>query len=116
MQELGGSIITISPQLSKYSKQVVKKHTLTFPVLTDKDNKIAGEFGLVFTLPEKLREVYSGFGIDLQRFNGNESWELPMPGRFVIDCQGIIRSTEVHPDYTIRPDPTEIVDLMKSFN
>ena len=114
MQELGGSIIAISPQLSKYSKQVVKKHNLTFPVLTDKDNRIAGDFGLPFTLPEKLQEVYSGFGIDLQRFNGNDSWELPMSGRFVIDSKGIVRSTEVHPDYTIRPEPIEIVDIIKS--
>ncbi|MCP4343537.1 MAG: redoxin domain-containing protein [Desulfobulbaceae bacterium] len=91
----------------------MKKHKLSFSVLTDKDNKIAGDFGLPFTLPEKLQKVYSGFGIDLQRFNGNDSWELPMPGMFVIDSKGIVRSTEVHPDYTIRPEPTEIVDLMR---
>ncbi len=112
VQELGGSIIAISPQLDKYTKQVVKKHQLTFPVLTDKNNGFANELGLVFTLPKKLQEIYIGFGIDLQRFNGNDSWELPMSGRFIIDRNGTIRSTEVHPDHTIRPEPTEIVDLL----
>ena len=116
MQELGGSIIAISPQLNKYTKQVVKKHRLTFPVLADKDNRFADELGLVFTLPEKLQKVYSSFGIDLQRFNGNDAWELPMSGRFIIDRIGIVRSTEVHPDHTIRPEPSEIVDLMKSID
>jgi peroxiredoxin len=114
VQELGGSLVAISPQFSKYSKQVVKKHNLTFPVLTDKDNSYASKLDLDFTLPEKLQEVYSGFGIDLTRFNGNDSWGLPMSGRFIIDSKGIIRSTEVHPDHTIRPEPSEIVDLMKS--
>jgi peroxiredoxin len=114
VQERGGLIIAISPQLNKYTKQVVKKHGLTFPVLTDKDNKYADKLGLTFTLPEKLKELYNGFGIDLQRFNGNDAWELPMPGRFLVDSQGIIRSTEVHPDHTIRPEPSDILDFLKS--
>ncbi|WP_163339492.1 redoxin domain-containing protein [Desulfopila sp. IMCC35008] len=114
VQELGGSIIAISPQLNKYTKQVVKKHNLTFPVLEDKDNTYADKLHLVFPLPEKLKEVYNGFGIDLERFNGNDSWKLPMSGRFIIDSTGVIRNTEVHPDHTVRPEPTEIVEIMKS--
>lgn len=114
MQELGGSLVAISPQLDKYTKQVVKKHHLTFPVLADKDNGYANELGLVFTLPEKLQEVYRSFGIDLQRFNGNDAWELPLPGRFIVDSKGVVRSTDVHPDHTIRPEPSEIADIMKS--
>ncbi len=109
-------MISISPQLSKYSKQVVKKHQLTYPVLTDKDNEYADKLGLVFTVPEKLQEVYSNFGIDLQRFNGNDTWQLPMSGRFIVDSKGIIRSTDVHPDHTIRPEPNDIIGLMKSLS
>lgn len=116
MEKLGGSIITISPQLSKYSKQVVKKHQLTYPVLIDKDNKYADKLGLIFTVPEKLQEVYSKFGIDLQRFNGYDTWQLPMPSRFLVDSTGIIRSTEVHADHTVRPEPSDIIDFMKSLS
>ncbi len=116
VQEAGGSLIAISPQLGKYSKQVVKKHQLTFPVLADKDNRVADAFGLTFALTRKLQEVYSGFGIDLERFNGNDAWELPMSGRFIIDRSGIVRSTDVHPDHTIRPEPRDIVDIMKSID
>lgn len=108
--------MAISPQLPKYSKQVVKKNNLTFPVLADIDNKVASLFGLTFTLPEKLQEIYSNFGIDLQRFNGIDSWQLPLSGRFIIDSQGVIRNMEVHPDYTQRPDPSEILDILQSLN
>jgi hypothetical protein len=76
---------------------VVKKHNLTFPVLMDKDNHYAEQLGLTFPLPEKLQQVYLGFGIDLERFSGNSSWVLPMCGRFIIDSTGIIRDAEVHP-------------------
>lgn len=114
MKAQGGSIIAISPQLNKYTKQVVKKHGLTFPVLSDEDNQYAGKLGLTFTMPAKLKELYSGFGIDLQRFNGNDSWELPMTARFLVDTQGVIRSSEVHPDHTIRQEPKDILEFIKS--
>lgn len=107
-------MVAISPQLNKYTKQVVKKHNLTFPVLADKDNEYAKKLNLDFVLPEKLQEVYSSFGIDLVRFNGNDTWGLPMSGRFIVDSNGIIKNTEVHPDHTIRPEPSEILDILKS--
>lgn len=116
VQKLGGSLIAISPQLGKYTKQVVKKHHLTFPVLTDEGNTVADSFGLLFTVPAKLKEIYLSFGIDLQRFNGNDTWKLPMSGRFLIDNKGIIRKTDVHPDHTIRPEPSEIVEFIQSLD
>jgi peroxiredoxin len=105
-------VVAISPQLEKYSKQIVKKLGLTFPVLSDTRNIIAEKFGLVFSLPADLRQVYMGFGIDLERFNGNSNWTLPMPGRFIVDQQGVVISAEVNPDYTIRPDPSYILNLL----
>jgi len=114
VKELGGSIIAISPQLTKYTKQVVKKYGITFPVLSDKDNLYADQLGLTFTLSEKLKELYSGFGLDLLRFNGSDTWELPLPARFLVDTKGVIRSREVHADHTIRPEPNDIVDFMKN--
>ncbi len=103
----------ISPQLEKYSKQVSKKHNLKFSVLSDKGNKVASQFGLVFSLPGDLRELFSNFGIDLERFNGDDSWTLPMPGRFILDQQGTILSADVNPDYTIRPEPGDIIEILK---
>jgi hypothetical protein len=37
---------------------------------------------------------------------------LPMPGRFIVDGKGLVRSVDVHPDYTQRPEPTEIVNIL----
>jgi len=114
IREMGGALVSISPQLNKYTKQVVKKNNLSFPVLTDRDCNYSKQLGLNFLIPEKLQEVYTTFGLDLTRFNGNDSWILPMSGRFVINSDGIITNTEVSPDHTTRPEPTEIVDILKS--
>ncbi len=104
----------ISPQLEKFSKQVIKKHNLTFRVIGDKQNKVAEQFGLVFRLPDDLRELYRNFGLDLERFNGDDSWTLPMPGRFILSQKGTILSAHVDPDYTKRPEPSDIINILKS--
>ena len=106
--------MVISPQLDKYSKLMVKKHKLTFPLLRDEDNQLASQFGLTFMLPDDLAELYNQFGIDLVRFNGNDSWTLPIPGRFILDQKGNVVSAEANPDYTHRPEPSEIVKELKS--
>ena len=109
----GASLVVISPQLEKYSKSMVKKHNLTFPLLRDEDNQLASQFGLTFKLPNDLAGLYSQFGIDLVRFNGNDLWSLPMPARFVLDPKGTVVSAEANPDYTHRPEPSEIVEILR---
>lgn len=104
----------ISPQREEYSKQVAKKHNLTFNVLCDQGNQVASQFGITISLPDDLRKLYANFGIDLERFNGNALWTLPMPGRFILDQQGTIISADVNPDYTIRPEPGDIIEILKS--
>lgn len=113
VSRLGGSIISISPQLGKYTKQVVKKNNLTFPVLVDTDNSYAEKLGLVFSFPAKMKEIYLSLGLDLSRFNGNDLWQLPLAGRFLVDGNGIIQDVNVHADHTVRPEPKEIVEFMK---
>ena len=110
----GASLVVISPQREKYSKLMVKKHNLTFPLLRDKNNQLASQFGLTFKLPDDLAELYSQFGIDLVRYNDNDLWSLPMPGRFVLDQKGNVVSAEANPDYTHRPEPSEIVKRLES--
>ena len=107
------SLVVISPQLEKYSKSMAKKNNLTFPLLRDEDNQLASQFGLTFKLPDDLAELYNQFGIDLVRFNNNDLWSLPMPGRFVLDQNGKVVSAEANPDYTHRPEPSEIVEVLK---
>ena len=36
-----------------------------------------------------------------------------MPARYLVDKDGLIRDAEVNPDYTKRPDPEDMVGLLK---
>ncbi len=82
-------------------------------MLRDAGNQVAAKYGLVFTLPDDLREIYLKFGIDLARGNGDGTWRLPIPARFVIDRQGIIRAADADPDYTRRPEPAQTVESLR---
>ncbi len=103
----------ISPELAPYITPMATRHKFTFPILWDEKCLVAGAFGLAFTLPDDLREVYRSFGNDLAQRNGDPSWQLPVPARFVIDARGIVRAVEADPDYRYRPEPETTVAALR---
>lgn len=113
IKSLGASLVAISPQLPEKSMSTAKKNSLTFEVLSDVGNRVAREFGLVFTLPERLRPIYQNFGVDLPSSNGDDSFELPIPATYVIDVDGTILHAFVDTDYTKRLEPAEVVEALK---
>lgn len=114
IQSSGASLLALSPQREEYLRQMSERHHLEFDLLRDEGNAVAAKFGLVFKLPDDLRQVYATFGVDLPRYNADDSWTLPMPARYVIDPTGTIRHVDADPDYTIRPDPSETIAFLKT--
>ncbi|NEP50523.1 MAG: AhpC/TSA family protein [Moorea sp. SIO3C2] len=114
IQQLGATLVAISPQTPDNSLSTTEKNHLTFEVLSDVGNKIAKEFGLVFTVPEELRPVYQSFGIDLPAHNGDETFELPIAATYVINSDGTITDAFVDLDYTKRLDPEEILRALQT--
>jgi len=113
IEQRGASIVAISPQTPANSRRAIREKELTFPILFDRGNEVAAAFGLRFRLPDYLITLYrDGFKNDLTVTNGEPSWTLPMPARFVIDQQGSIAYAEVSPDYTRRPDPSELLPIL----
>ncbi|GBQ21310.1 alkyl hydroperoxide reductase [Gluconacetobacter sacchari DSM 12717] len=110
---LGASLIAISPQTAVNSRKSVRQNDLDFPILSDTHNDVAARFGLRFALPDYLVELYKNLKNDLPGFNGDESWTLPMPGRFVIGRDGVILYAEVNPDYTRRPEPEDMLPALR---
>jgi peroxiredoxin len=110
LKEQGATLIAITPQLAEASRSLIEKQRITFDLLSDPGNDYATKLGLRFKLPDDLKAVYLSFGNDLGVRNGEGSWTLPMPGRFVIDRGGIVRAADVDPDYQFRPEPQKTVD------
>ena len=95
-------------------RSLIEKQGISFDLLSDPGNAYAAKLGLKFTLPDDLKGVYLSFGNDLAVGNGESTWTLPMPGRFVIDRAGIVRAADVDPEYEHRPEPQKTVDDVKA--
>ncbi len=103
----GARLVPVSPQIAANSRRSMRENKLDFPILSDPRNDVAAAFGLRFKLPDYLIELYRDvFKNDLALVNGEPSWTLPMPARYVIAPGGVIAYAEVNPDYTRRPDPS----------
>jgi peroxiredoxin len=100
--------------VARTPRETEEPKALPFEMLRDFGNAVAEAYGLVFTLPDDLRELYLKLGIDLARGNGDGTWRLPIPARFVIDGHGVIRAVDADPDYTRRSEPAHTVEILKS--
>ena len=102
--------MAISPQSPDQSQATLLKNFLQYEVLSDLGNRVARQFGLVYPLGRELRRVYTEhLGVNLAEYNLDDSWELPLPGTFVVDRDLTVRLAFVDADYTRRLDPAEIV-------
>ena len=113
IKALGATLVAISPQTPDNSLTTAEKAGLTFPVLSDVGNRVARRYGLVFALSEAARPIYTAIGSDLSVYNGDASWELPVPGTFVIAPDGTVRLAFVDPDYSHRLEPAAILAALR---
>lgn len=114
VRALGAQIVALTPEIERYTRGVHRKLNLTFDILTDLHLETAEEFRLVFVLPDYLRNLYKSFGTTLDRFQDESEYRLPMPARYLIDKEGIIRAADVNADYTIRPEPSETLAALRA--
>lgn len=113
IEAAGARLVAVSPETPDHSLSTREKNELAFDVLHDKGNSIAKSLGLVFVLPEVLRPLYKGAGIDIPEHNGDTTFELPMPATYIVNQQGEITYRFVDADYTQRLEPAEIVATLK---
>lgn len=108
----GANVVAISPQTPVNSRKAARDNKLAFPILSDAGGELGEAFGLRFRLPDYLVDLYKSFKNDLPTFNDDPSWTLPMPARYVVGVDGVIAYAEVNPDYTRRPDPSELLPVL----
>jgi len=108
----GAQLVAISPEKPDNSLSLIEKHELKYEILTDSNNDLAKELGLVFSLDTELKDLYKEFGIDLESAHGNQNFELPVPATYVIDETGRVIMSYVNVDYTDRLEPEEVLTVL----
>lgn len=112
IQARGATLLAISQQSPKNSRAAKRQNKLSFPILTDQQGKLAQQFGLRWELQSYLIDVFKMFDVNLPAIHEDDRWTLPMPARYVIDQQGTIVYAEINPDYTQRPEPSDLLPIL----
>jgi peroxiredoxin len=105
----GAALVAVSPQTPDQSLSFAEQKELEFPVLSDRGNAVAGQYGLVFRQSEAVTATSRELGIDLAEFNGEGSNTLPAASTFVIGQDAVIRFASVSGDYRWRVGPEEVL-------
>ena len=109
-------LVAISPQLPDQTLTTAQKNELEFDVLSDVGNKVAQQFGLLFTLDKRIQELYTGFGIDFEHTYGDKTYQLPLPATYVINQEGVITYAFLNEDYTLRAEPSDVMSALDGEN
>jgi peroxiredoxin len=116
MEQLGATLVAISPEMPDHGIVAAEKNKLTFAVLSDFGNQVARQFGIVFQVGQELKEFsLNVFKNDLALRNGEDSYELPVPATYVLDTSGVIRFAHIDVDYMMgRAEPGEVISALKA--
>jgi peroxiredoxin len=89
LEARGVGLLAVSPQRPDGSLTMQEKHALRFAA--------------------EARAAQLELGLDLEAVNGDGTIELPMPTAVILEPDATVRWIDVHPDYSTRPEPVEIL-------
>jgi peroxiredoxin len=113
IEELGATLVAVSPETPDRALVTADSNALTFPVLFDQGNAVARQFRLTHEIAPEIVRYQLGNGNDVAAFNGTDTAEVPLPATYVIDSAGIVRYAFVDPDYTHRADPEVLIGVLR---
>ena len=103
------ALVAISSQRPDGSLTMRQKHELTFTVLSDPGNQVARAAGVLSAPTTQARAAQLQLGLDLTRVNADGTAGIPMPTTMITDTDHIVGWVDVHPDYTTRSEPAQIL-------
>jgi peroxiredoxin len=108
----GIGLVAISPQRPDGSLSMQQKHDLSFTVVSDPGNVIARRLGILTHPSDAARQAQLQLGLDLTTVNADGTVALPMPAVVVLDAGHKVRWIDVHPDYSTRSEPQQILEAI----
>lgn len=112
LQELGVSLVAISPQVPARLGAIQKRHDLQFTVASDPENRFSNYLGITYSANQPIVEYNLRQGIDLPKTLGTKSADFPQTTVLIIDQNRVIRFIDVTPDWLARTEAGPILDAV----
>jgi len=87
------AVVAVTPELPRHALETSRRNRLTFALAIDHACRFAKALGLAFKLPLELRRLVRDRGVRLKEWNGEGSYDLPMPTMILIDRERRVRWT-----------------------
>ncbi len=108
----GATLYAISPETSENGRAFKKAAGLSYELLCDADNSVGDAYGLVFTLPNIVREKLIDLGTDVGNQNSSGKWDVPVTATFLVGQDQRILLADCDPDYRQRLDPELVLGTL----
>lgn len=113
IRELGASIVSIMPDTAQYTGPYATTNELPFPILSDIDLGYSLALGLIFWIGPEVRRLYQEAGVDLEKYQRNNGFFLPVAAKFIVGQDGLVKARQVNVEFRQRMEPEAVVATLR---
>ncbi len=111
--ELGARVVSIMPDTEQYTGPYATANELPFPILSDIDLGYSLALGLIFWIGADVRRLYQEAGVDLERYQRNSGFFLPVAAKFIVGQDGLVKARQVNVEFRQRMEPEAVVATLR---
>ena len=109
----GVYVIGVTPETGENISKTVEKTHASFSMIPDKGYKIMQDYKVNYTVDADLNSKLKGYGVDLEKNNGNTDHVLPVPATYVIGKNGKLIYVHFDKDYTKRASISDLLTVIQ---
>jgi len=109
MTAKGAYVVGVTPETGENIDKTREKTHASFSLIHDEGYKIMKAYDVDYKVDDPMFAKLKGYGIDLEKGNGNNDHVLPVPATYIINKSGKITFVQFDKDYTKRPPVSRIL-------
>jgi len=82
--EKGGTVVAVTPEQPEGIQKTIEKTKSSFKIIHDSDLEIMKLFSVDFTISDRLNKRYTKKGLYVEKNNGSNGPNLPVPATYII--------------------------------
>ncbi|OCX52543.1 hypothetical protein BEL04_13910 [Mucilaginibacter sp. PPCGB 2223] len=108
----GAYVVGVTPETGENIDKTREKTHASFSLIHDESYKIMKAYDVDYKVDDQLYGKLKGYGIDLEKGNGNTDHVLPVPATYIINSSGKIIFAHFDKDYTKRPSVSQMLQVL----
>lgn len=112
LTDKGAYVVGVTPETGENISKTREKTHASFSLIHDEGYKIMKAYDVNYKVDDAMFAKLQGYGIDLEKGNGNADHVLPVPATYVISKSGKITFVQFDKDYTKRPSVSRILQAL----